>query len=345
VTATVWVARAGEGGLLADEFEQQGCIAVGFARAGDVTGMDRSEIMAAARDGYGSGGGRVGGQLDRFKNRIQLGDIIVTPNGQTRQLLYGEIVGDYEYRPAPVMSDFQHVRPVQWLGTRDRDPLPSDILYSLGSLLTVFLPKGQDVLRGFLLTGSIPADAARPEVNDDGSADVEAESTTVEEQSARNRELIARHIAQAGWEETHELVAGILRGMGYSTRVSPPGADGGLDVLACRDPLFLHPPLVKVQVKARPDTKMGSAEVRQLLGIVRPDERGIFVSTGGFTSNAEREFGGNPMVQLIGMERLVELLVDHYHAVDEVTRDTVPLRSIWVLAAGEPSSTRTASSE
>lgn len=47
--------------------------------------------MAAARAGYGSNGGRVGGgQLDSFKNRINVGDIPVTPTAQTRQLLYGE---------------------------------------------------------------------------------------------------------------------------------------------------------------------------------------------------------------------------------------------------------------
>jgi restriction system protein len=330
---TVWVVRAGEGGALADEFEQQGCIAVGFRRAGEITGLSRPDIMAAARAGYGSGGGRVGGQLDRFKNGIRVGDIVVTPNGQTRQLLYGEVVGDYEYRDAPVMSDFHNVRGVRWLGKRDRDPLPSEVLYSLGSLLTVFVPKGQDLLRSFLLTGELPLHIDLGRVGDAPTTTTsETEETSVEEQSARNRELIARHIARIGWEETQELVAGVLRAIGYYTRVSPAGADGGLDVLASRDPLFLHPPLVKVQVKARPDTKMGSAEVRQLLGIVRPDERGIFVSTGGFTAAAEREFTSNPMVQLIGMERLVELLVTHYHGVDEATRELVPLRSVWVLA-------------
>lgn len=47
--------------------------------------------MAAARAGYGSNGGRVGGgQLGSFKNRINVGDILVTPTAQTRQLLYGE---------------------------------------------------------------------------------------------------------------------------------------------------------------------------------------------------------------------------------------------------------------
>jgi restriction system protein len=330
VEPTVWVVRAGERGVFADEFERLECAAIGFRRAGDISGMNRDEIMAAARAGYGSNGGRVGGQLDSFKNRINVGDVLVTPNGQTRQLLYGEVVGEYEHRQEPVMSDFQHVRPMRWLGKRDRDPLPSDVLYSLGGLQTVFLPKGQELLKQFLLTGEV-SNVVQPRQN---AGEVEeAEATSVEEQAARNRELIARHIARLGWEEIQELVAGVLRGMGYVTRVSSPGADGGLDILASRDPLFLHPPLVKVQVKARPDTKMGPAEVRQLLGIVGSEERGIFVSTGGFTSVAEREFSGNPMVQLVGMERLVELLADHYGAVDAVTREIVPLRSIWILAA------------
>lgn len=326
---TVWVVRAGEGGTYADDFENLGLVAVGFAEAGDVTGMNRQDIMEASRRAYGSKGGRVGGQLDSFKNRIELGDLVVTPNGQTRQLLYGEVVGEYEYRPDAVISDFRHVRQVQWGGKRDRDPLPSEILYSLGGLQTVFLPKGQDVLKAFLLTGEVEEDSD-PEPEIEGSD--ESGATSVEEQAARNRELIARRVARLGWSETQELVAGVLRAMGYVTRVAPPGADGGVDVLACRDPLFLHPPLVKVQVKARPDTKMGSADVRQLLGVVRADERGMYVSTGGFTSAAEREFDGNSAVHLVGMDELVELLLDHYERLDEETRPVVPLRRIWVLA-------------
>lgn len=334
---TVWVVRAGEGGMYADDFERLGCMAIGFPRAGEVTQMARPEIMDAARAGYGSSGGRVGGQLDRFKNGIAIGDLVITPNGQTRQLLYGEVVGEYEFRTEPVFSDFHHTRSVRWLGKRDRDALPDEILYSVGSLLTVFVPKGQDVLAQFLLTGTVTTRVL--ETSSRTETPEEDQTTSVEEQAARNRELIARHVATLGWSETQDLVAGLLRGMGYTTRVSPPGADGGLDVLACRDPLFLHPPLVKVQVKARPDTKMGAAEVRQLLGIVRPEERGIFVSTGGFTSAAEKEFAGNAMVQLMGMERLVELLLDHYEATDTGTRNLVPLARIWVLASDEETST------
>lgn len=75
-----------------------------------------------------------------------------------------------------------------------------------------------------------------------------------------------------------------------ATEVAGAGADGGIDILACRDPLFLHPPVVKVQVKAKPTTKIGPDEVRQLSGLVDGvGERGIFVATGGFTVLRERK--------------------------------------------------------
>ncbi|MFE4573064.1 restriction endonuclease [Paenibacillus chitinolyticus] len=35
--------------------------------------------------------------------------------------------------------------------------------------------------------------------------------------------------------EMQELVAGLLQAMGYQTKVSPKGPDGGVDVLAHRD--------------------------------------------------------------------------------------------------------------
>ncbi len=37
-----WMVRAGEGSTLASEFEQNGCVAMGFDGAGDFTGLRHS---------------------------------------------------------------------------------------------------------------------------------------------------------------------------------------------------------------------------------------------------------------------------------------------------------------
>jgi restriction system protein len=101
--------------------------------------------------------------------------------------------------------------------------------------------------------------------------------------------------------------------------------------LACRDPLFLHPPVVKVQVKAKPNTKISPDEIRQLSGIVdRASERGIFVGTGGFTKTAilEAQQMGIPLWDL---DQLVTLVLDTYDSLGEKIQELVPLKQIWVL--------------
>jgi restriction system protein len=50
--------------------------------------------------------------------------------------------------------------------------------------------------------------------------------------------------------DTQDLVAGLLKALGYHIEwVSPPGKDGGIDIIAHIDPLGTRPPRIKVQVK------------------------------------------------------------------------------------------------
>ena len=65
--------------------------------------------------------------------------------------------------------------------------------------------------------------------------------TSAADQEARNRELIAKRIAGLGPYEMQDLAAGVLQALGYTTKVAPPGADGGVGIEACKDALFLQP--------------------------------------------------------------------------------------------------------
>ena len=332
----VWVVRAGEGGRYASEFEGLGLVGIGFEEIGDVSGMDRDAIFASARDRIGSRSGNVAGQINRFANVMSSGDLVAVPDGGTRELLYGRVSGNYEHRDEPPVAHYRHVRKVEWLGRRDRDPLPDRILFSLGSLLTVFKPSGQDRLAHFLESGVVLAEPGSEDQQAADPDDEEAASTSAREQEARNRELIGRSIARLGWKETQDLTAGVLQALGYATAVASPGADGGIDISACRDPLFLHPPVVKVQVKAKPTTKISPDEIRQLNGLVdRTGERGIFVATGGFTKTSEAE-ATQMGIQLWDLDRLVGLFLDSYPGLAEETQELVPLRQIWVLEDSEP---------
>lgn len=332
----VWVVRAGKGGRYADQFEQLGLIGIGFGEIGSVAGMDRTALFEHARELIGSKGSNVAGQLHRFANRMKPGDLVAVPDGGTRELLYGRVAGEYEHPAEAPIAHYRHLRKVTWLGRRNRDALPDRVLFSLGSLLTVFEPSSQGLLATFLLTGEVAAEVAGPEADEGQEGDEGVSATSAGEQEARNKELIGKQISQLGWEETQDLAAGVLEALGYRTSVASAGADGGVDIHACRDPLFLHPPIVKVQVKAKPEKKTPPDEIRQLNGLVdRAGERGIFVATGGFSDQAEAE-AAQMGVQLWDLERLVALFLDVYDALDERIQGFVALRQIWVLDDPEP---------
>ncbi|HXD54189.1 MAG TPA: restriction endonuclease [Solirubrobacteraceae bacterium] len=303
-------------------------IAIGWDAVGSAEGRSRAELLSAVRGIYGSKGAPgVAGMLFRFANDMRIEDLVITPDSETRELHIGRISGDYEFRPIPVIPRYPHTRRVVWTRSFSRDELPKRLLYQLGSLLTVSTPTAQDQLRAYLLDK--PTGVASDDESTEIAAGIEAEPL-YDELRAQTTELIRAQVAALDAYETQDLVAGILRALGYHTRTSPEGADGGIDVLASRDALGLEPPLVKVQVKARPTTHSKPEEVRALAGLVAaPEERGVFVSTGGFTREAEND-ARVARITLIGMDRLTELLVENYERLDQDTRSLVPLRRVWV---------------
>ena len=74
----------------------------------------------------------------------------------------------------------------------------------------------------------------------------------------------------------------------YVSWVSPPGPDRGIDIVAYTDPLGAPGPRIKAQVKRRAD-KTAVDGVRAFLAMLGTHDVGLFIATGGFTGEAERE--------------------------------------------------------
>jgi len=79
-----------------------------------------------------------------------------------------------------------------------------------------------------------------------------------------------------------------LETVGYRTRVSPEGLDKGIDILAFRDELGLHPPINRVRVKSG-EGNVGSPEVQALAGAIGDKGAGLFVAPASFSKRA-RDF-------------------------------------------------------
>lgn len=145
-------------------------------------------------------------------------------------------------------------------------------------------------------------------------------------------ERIKDVVAGLDWDEMQELVAVILRAMGYKTQVSLPGPDRGKDIVASPDGFRFEHPRIVVEVKHR-GGQMDSKAIRSFLGGRHKDDRGLFVSTGGFSKDAyyEADRAAVPLT-LWTMDMLVRALVEHYNSTDAETKRLVPLKRLYVPA-------------
>jgi restriction system protein len=167
---------------------------------------------------------------------------------------------------------------------------------------------------------------------------LEAEpGTSLEEVESNARKGIEDHIARLNAYEFQDLCAALLRGMDYFTPfVAPKGKDGGIDIIAYRDPLGTSLPRIRVQVKHR-ENAASDPELHQLVGTLKGDgDVGIFISSGGFTS-AARAVARNTHahIELIDLGRFIELWQEFYLKLKDEDKQLLPLLSIYFLAPAE----------
>jgi len=242
----------------------------------------------------------------------------------------GSITGGYDYRPdlelvAPD-AEHQQTRSVAWQGKVNRDDLSVSARNTLGAIMTIFLINAEVQAEiENLLAGNPPiAPIIAPEQQDD----LDEVRMSVAENS---HEFIKDRLLALKWDEMQDLVAGVLRAMGYKTRVSPKGPDRGRDIMASPDGLGLESPRIIVEVKHRKNEQIGASQMRSFIGGLRASDRGLYVSTGGFAKDAKYEADRAQVpVTLLTLDDLAQLLVDNYESADTETRALVPLiRLYW----------------
>lgn len=75
---------------------------------------------------------------------------------------------------------------------------------------------------------------------------------------------------------------------------------------------------------------MHSQEVRSFLGGLRAKDKGLYVSTGGFSKDAKYETErSNIPITLIDSDFLVELISQNYDSFDSDTKSLIPLKKIY----------------
>lgn len=330
----------GDSGRLFDEFRERNAVALGWHELADVArpGVSREEIAkvyAQRRPEYKKGSILSGSsQVWRFVNEVKTGDKVVTYSPSLRKYLVGTIKGPLVVDAKPAQPGMSLCRSTEWIGEVDRDRLGLATRNSLGSTLTFFQIPASAASE---ITAALGATADRggfdgvPALETvAGAAELEEESREqLQDLEARSFELIKDRVTALDWDELQELIAGLLRAMGYKTRVASPGPDRGADIVASPDGLGFENPRIVVEVKHRSGA-MGSKEVRSFLGGRHKDDRGLYVSTGGFTKDAryEADRAGIPLA-LWELDDIVRGIVDYYDKLDSEARQLVPLKRIY----------------
>ena len=328
----MWMVRAGEGGLMIDEFRTESWVGIGWTALGDMNRLQsRADFTEAVAQSYPSMklGQRASsaGQSFRFVREIALGDDVITYDRGERTYVVGEVAGEYEHRGAG-SGEYPNIRRVRWQGTVTRDALSVAARNSLGAISTWFLipPSVAEEIVRLLTSGSVAAELSSKPEEPEAAAEVADLYRDVQSQGF---EFIKDKVNALDWNEMQELVAGLLRAMGYKTRISPSGSDRGKDIVASPDGLGFEDPRIVVEVKHRTAT-MSAPEIRSFLGGRHDHDKGLYVSTGGFTKDAryEAERGRIP-ITLMDLDDLVRALLEHYEQMDVEMQRLIPLRKVY----------------
>ncbi len=317
-----------------------GCfISIGWDDIGDLrqVGLVREQLKAALAAAYPDDKPRAiagwAGILLRFADEITEGDVIVAPYRPDSTINIGVVTGPYEFHPDA--ATHRHRRPVRWekLGI-SRTEFSQAALYEIGSLLTVFrVRKHADEFLAQLGVHAPAQPVSGPPVDE---PETEVELAAADEPRAgrierHTRDFVLERLESAlSHQEFEEFTADLLRAMGYEARVTAYSQDGGVDVLAHRDPLGVEPPLIKVQCKHMTST-IGAPEVQQLIGTQAQNELSLFVSLGSYSREALAIERNRQGLRLISGEALVDLVLRNYDLLPQQWRSVVPLRQVLVV--------------
>lgn len=326
---------------LTSELTDEGFISVGWDELGSLATIrgGREGLKAALTNLNPDSKPRsIAGQagvLVRFRDEMQVGDVVVAPYKPTSTINIGVIASDYYYEPAA--ETHRHRRRVDWkqVGLA-RTVFTQSALYEIGSVLTVFRIRNhtQEFLAALDSAGTsleVITEAVEKAMADTAEADTNDEPRASRiERHTRDFVLESLH-KRISHQEFEEFTAALLRALGYQARVTQYSQDGGVDVIAHRDPLGVEPPLIKVQCKHHTGT-IGSPEVQQLIGTQGLGELSLFVTLGSYTRDALAIERQRPGLRLLTGEDLVTMVLDNYDKLPQRWRAEIPLASVLVVS-------------
>lgn len=324
-----WGIHAGRSGDADTLFLEKGCIAIGWSRMGDLSGLkaDRESFkakVAATFPEYKPAAipGNAG-QLFRFVHEMKPGDWVVYPSKRDRMVHVGQIVGDYQF-DTTVIAAYPNRRAVKWIKALPRTSFSQGALYEIGSAISLFMVKNYvDEFRAAVEGKAVPI---APLEQDESLA------AAAEDIEQTTKDFILKRLAQdMKGLPLEDFIVHLLQSMGYQARKTRTN-EPSVDIIAHKDQLGIEPPIIKVQVKSSEGTATDK-DVSALYGKLSQGEYGLFITLGSYSTASLNFEQGKANLRLIDGDELVDLILQNYERFDARHKGMLPLRRVYVPEA------------
>lgn len=338
----VFLVRAGKQGQDEEYCLEHDVAVIGFTEVPSLAAaQDYDAILKiftnAQPDAKPRTAGNYAGQLWAFALGMREGDIVVLPRKLTSQIAIGKVAGPYKF--AKVGDSYRHTRGVKWIRPDvARTTFDQDLLHSFGAFMTVCQVRRNDAERrvAAVLAGQQDpgyAGSSRGAPPGEAAPEADAEDLPTDLSEAANDQIVAHIQKRFTGHRLSHLVDAVLRADGWVTQVSPPGPDGGVDILGGRGPLGLDEPRLCVQVKSQ-TSPCDVTVYRTLQGSMQTFKavQGLLVCWGGFNKAVRQEAKQNYFtVRLWESRDLVEAIYRNYEKLSAEIQAELPLKQAWML--------------
>lgn len=267
-------------------------------------------------------------QLDLLLRAMDEGDLVLHPMPGRKTFMIGvtgsEILQDSDGRPA---------RKVSWIASDiPKEALQTDLHYSAsaGNQISQLLRDNAfQRLEAIVQSGRDPGPALA--MRDQNKT---VDLLTIE--TVLHDRMLSQVGAAFAGHDLAELVAALLAVDGYHCHVSPPGPDGGCDLLASKGSLGIEGPTIAGQVKSG-DIVGTDLVLQALRGVIdaRGATNGLLVCWSGVTKPVAKELDRLRLkIAFWDAHEICARLVRNYNEMPLWVRDRVRLRMLPVLDAG-----------
>jgi restriction system protein len=331
--------RAGKRGEQEQTALEKNVITIGWNELPDLTSIQSREALAEVYRTFHPEAtaphvANQVGQVWAFRSRIQIGDLAVLPLKTRSAIAIGKVTGPYAYT-TDLNESVRHIRKVEWIRTDiPRTAFGQDILYSLGAFMTVCQIERNNaearikaILAGQHDTG----------FTDDDEISIEDGTDSLDIEQAASDQILEYLQHRFSGHKLAYLVDAVLKAEGYLTRVSPPGPDGGVDILAGTGPMGFGEPRLCVQVKSSPSPADVNV-LRGLQGVLQNfhAEQGLLVCWGGFKPTVIQEARQSFFtIRLWDSGELLDMILKNHGRFSSDLQAELPLKRIWAIVQDE----------